>query len=132
MKKSTPGERTVFRTSRSQMFFKMGVLKNFANSIRKRLGWSLSLIKLHTSRPATLLKRDFKTGIFLAKFFTEQLLVAASEIWPLFLEESGTKNGATVSNKYQILLKKLFAAAKIRASVANLLKVDNSWISLSF
>ena len=80
MKKSTPGERTVFRTSRSQMFFKMGVLKNFANSIRKRLGWSLSLIKLHTSRPATLLKRDFKTGIFLAKFFTEQLLVAASEI----------------------------------------------------
>ena len=41
-----------FRSSRSQMFFKIGVLKNFANFARKQ------------PRPATLLKRDSKTGAF--------------------------------------------------------------------
>ena len=41
-----------------QMFFKIGVLKNFANFTGKHLCWSLFLIKFQTLRPATLLKRD--------------------------------------------------------------------------
>ena len=36
------------RTSRSQIFFKIGVLKNFAIFIGKHLCWSLFLIKLQT------------------------------------------------------------------------------------
>ena len=44
------------RSSRSQMFFKIGVLKNFAIFTGKCRCWSLFLIKLI---PATSLKRDF-------------------------------------------------------------------------
>ena len=36
------------RSSRSQMFFKISVLKNFKNFIGKHLRWSLFLIKLRT------------------------------------------------------------------------------------
>ena len=43
-----------FESSRSQMFFKLGALKNFANLTRKHLWWNLFLIKLE----AALLKRD--------------------------------------------------------------------------
>ena len=44
------------RRSRSQIFFKIGVLKNFANFTGKhRFG----------VRPATVLKRDSSTGVFL-------------------------------------------------------------------
>ena len=42
--------------NRSQMFFKIGVLKKFANFTGKKLCWSL---------PANLLKRDSSTGVFL-------------------------------------------------------------------
>ena len=38
------------RGSRSQMFFKIGVLKNFANFTGKNLCWSLFLIKGHLHR----------------------------------------------------------------------------------
>ena len=51
--------------SRLQMFFKMGVFKNFANLTGKDLCWSLFLIKLQASRQASLWKRDFNTGVFL-------------------------------------------------------------------
>ena len=44
---------------RLQMFFKMGVLKNFAIFTGKQLCWNLFLIT------ATLLKRDSNTSIFL-------------------------------------------------------------------
>ena len=54
------------RSSRSQMFFIMGALKNFSNLTGKRLGWSLFLIKLKPWRPATLLNRDSNTGVFLS------------------------------------------------------------------
>ena len=43
------------------MFFKIGALKNFAIFTGKRLCWSLLL----SYRPATLLKRDIETGVFL-------------------------------------------------------------------
>ena len=56
---------TTFRSSRSQMFFTIGVLKNFAIFTEKHLCWSLFLIKLQASRPATLLKRDSDKGVFL-------------------------------------------------------------------
>ena len=42
------------RSSRSQMFFKIGALKNFANFTEKHLCWSLFLIKLQAWR--TLIK----------------------------------------------------------------------------
>ena len=45
MKKASPGERTGFRSSRSQVFFKIVVLKNFTNSTRKHLRWSLFSVK---------------------------------------------------------------------------------------
>ena len=48
----------VYRSSRSQMSFKIGVQKNFAIFIGKHLCWSLFLIQLQAWRPATLLKRD--------------------------------------------------------------------------
>ena len=41
-----------------QMFFKVHVLKNFANFTGKQLCWSLRM-------PATSLKRDCNTGVFL-------------------------------------------------------------------
>ena len=53
------------RSSRSQMFFKIGVLKNFAIFRRKHLCWSLFLIKMQTWRLATLLRRDSNTGVCL-------------------------------------------------------------------
>ena len=56
---------THFRSSRWQIFFKICVIKNFANSKGKHLCWSLCLIKLQVSRPAFLSKRDSNTGTFL-------------------------------------------------------------------
>ena len=47
------------------MFNKICVLKNFAKFTGKHLCWSLLLIQLQTFRPATLLKRDSNTGVFL-------------------------------------------------------------------
>ena len=52
-------------SSRPQMFFKIEVLKNFANFTGKHLCWSLFLIKFQALSPATLLKRDSNTGVFL-------------------------------------------------------------------
>ena len=46
--------RATIRSSRSQMLFKIGVFKNFANFTGKHLCWSLFLKKLHSS-----------TGVFL-------------------------------------------------------------------
>ena len=49
---SSPAENwTCFRGIRSQMFFKVGVLKNFANSLWKHLCWRHFLIKLLSWRP---------------------------------------------------------------------------------
>ena len=74
------GENRVPRSSRSQMFFKIGVLKILGIFTRKRLCWSLFLIKLQTLRPATLLKETPTRllsceicQIFKNTFFTEHL-----------------------------------------------------------
>ena len=44
---------------------KEGVLKNLANFTGKHLRWSFFLIKLQQIRPATLLKLDSNTDVFL-------------------------------------------------------------------
>ena len=50
------------RSSRSQMSFNIGALKNFTIFAGKHLCWSLSFIKLKALRPETLLKRDSNIG----------------------------------------------------------------------
>ena len=58
-----------------------GVLKNFANFTGKHLCWSLFFTKLQAFRPATLLKRDSYTGVFLwnLRNSEEQLFRRTSE-----------------------------------------------------
>ena len=63
--------RKTLRSSRSQMFFKIGVLKNFSICARKLLCFSLFFIKLQAWRPAFLLKKRFQHRCFpvnIAKF----------------------------------------------------------------
>ena len=69
------------RSSPSQMFFKIGVLKNYANSTGKHLWWIFFLIKLQPQRPATSLKRDSNTGVFLSNLrnFEEHLWCLLSD-----------------------------------------------------
>ena len=57
--------KTSCRSKRSQMFFTVSFLKNFANFKGKHLCWSLFLIKLLAFRSATLLKRETNTEVFL-------------------------------------------------------------------
>ena len=49
------------KSSRSQMFFEINSIKNFAIFTGKHLCWGLFSIKLQAFRPATFLKRD--TGV---------------------------------------------------------------------
>ena len=51
-------ERFRFKSSRSQMIFKIAVLKNFTKLTGQKLCCSLFLIKLQALRPATLSKRN--------------------------------------------------------------------------
>ena len=53
------------RNSQWRCSVKKGVIKNLANFTRKNLCWSLFLIKLQQIRPATLLKLDCNTDVFL-------------------------------------------------------------------
>ena len=49
-----------FRSSCSQMFYKIGVLKNFAKFTGKHLCWSHFLIKLHTCFPMIFVESSLK------------------------------------------------------------------------
>ena len=68
------------------VLLKKGVFKDLVNFTGKHLCWSLFLIKLQAWTPATLLKRDSNTGVFLWSllhfqeqlFWRTQLLTAAS------------------------------------------------------
>ena len=81
------------RSSSSQMFFEIVALKIFASFTGKHLCWSLLLIKLQPLSPATLLRRDSNTGVFLRKiwsfsenlFFYRTPLVAAFETNCLYM-----------------------------------------------
>ena len=57
---------STFRSSCSQVFFKVGILKNFTIFTEKRPCGTLFLIKLQAWRPITLTKRCFP--VFIAKF----------------------------------------------------------------
>ena len=63
------------RSTRLQMFFKIGVLKNFANFTRKHLCWSFFLIKLQAlfNKVSCEISQIFKNT-----FFNKTPLVAAS------------------------------------------------------
>ena len=54
-----------FRRPRLQMFYRVGVLKDFGKFTGKCLCCSHFLRKLQVSRHATLLKRESSTGVFL-------------------------------------------------------------------
>ena len=56
----------------SEVFCKNGVLKNFARG--QHLCWSLFVIKLQAFSPATLLKRDSNTGVFLWNLWNSNFL----------------------------------------------------------
>ena len=57
---------TVAKEATTRSVLKKKVLvKSFTQFAGKRLCWSLLLIKLEAFRPATLVKRDCKTGVFL-------------------------------------------------------------------
>ena len=53
------------RNSHSQMFLKLGALKNFAIFKGKQQCWSIFLIKLQAFWTSTLLERNSSTGVFL-------------------------------------------------------------------
>ena len=58
----------MFRSSCSQMFFQIGVLKNFAKFTRKHQSQSLFFNKVAGLRPATLLKKRLWHRCFPANF----------------------------------------------------------------
>ena len=65
------------RSSRSQIFFKIGVLKKFTIFTGKLLCWSLFLMKLQAFMPATLLKKRLQHRRFpvnIAKFLRTAFL----------------------------------------------------------
>ena len=53
-----------FRSSCSQMFFKIGPLKNFVNFTGKDLRWSLFSIKLQAFRSSNLFLENISGGCF--------------------------------------------------------------------
>ena len=56
---------TLYRSSRPGVFFKKVILRNFAKFTGKHLCQSFFFNKVTGLRPATLLKRDSGTGVFL-------------------------------------------------------------------
>ena len=71
------------RNSHRSCSAKKGAFKYFSKFTGKHLGWSLFLIKLLALRPATLLKRDSNTSVFLSNLrnstnFEERLRTTVS------------------------------------------------------
>ena len=89
------------RSNRSQMFFRAGVLKNFAMFKGKHMSWSLSLIKLQPSSPAALLKRDSNSGIWTA-FFIEQFRLSSWLLFFLYVAANAKSNVALPENQVLI------------------------------
>ena len=55
----------IFRSSCPQIFFKIDALKNLTSFTGKHQCWSLFPTKLLALRPATFIKGDSNTGVFL-------------------------------------------------------------------
>ena len=119
------------RSSRSQIFFKIDIVKIFENLVVKHLCWSLFLIKLEAWMSAVLLKRDSNTGVFLwnmrnfeKHLFYRTLPVAASDglpnrrIFEIFSE--GFKNSCfqkKVSKRIHIFFVQSFYNPKYRLNL---------------
>ena len=78
-------------TVSSQILFKISILKSFAIFTEKHQGWTLFLVKLHVSKPASLLKGETNKifsceycEIFKNSLFYRTPLVAASGIETFF------------------------------------------------
>ena len=85
-----------YRSSRSQMYFRIGALKDFAMFTEKYLCWGLFLINIQAWRPATLLRRDSEIcDIFKNTYFYRTHPVAASWniSWTFSLLHLRTMNG---------------------------------------
>ena len=76
-----------YRSSHSQMYFRIGALKDFTMFPEKHLCWSLLLINIQASTPVTLLRTDFvKFAKFLrTPIFTEHMRWLLLEISLLFI-----------------------------------------------
>ena len=81
-----------YRSSRSQIFFKIGVLKNFANFTGKHLCKNLFLTKLQIWRLANLLRKDSNTRSSCSHMFFQKGVFKNFEnftgkylCWSLFL-----------------------------------------------
>ena len=93
-KHSFKEKKTIFRSSHHRCSIK-AVLKNLAIfTTRKHLWWSVFLIMLQTSRPATLLKKTpaqvFSCEyckIFKNIYFEDHLQTAASASWSILYKE---------------------------------------------
>ena len=69
----------IVRNSRLQMFFEIGVLKNFAIFTEENLCWSLLLIKLQAFRPTQVFSCEY-CEIFENSFFYRTPLVLAFKL----------------------------------------------------
>ena len=104
------------RSSSSQIFFKIGVLKNLDNFSGNYMCWSHFLIKLYVWRPAILLKKTpiqvFSCKyceIFKSIFFYGTPLMTASadlplswKIWLKLLENQKVRNPLTTRNSLDL------------------------------
>ena len=101
------------RSHCSQMFFKIGVLKDFALFTGKKLCWSLFLTNFQAWRPATLLKRDSSIDIFSFFYITPLVFASVGSSHPeMFCRKGVFKNLAKFTRKqlcWSLFLTKLQA-----------------------
>ena len=123
------------RSSRSQIFFKIGVLKNFAKFTRKQPCWSLFLITLQAWKPATLLKGDSNTGVFLwiwrifkKSCFYRIPLVATSQQTILLVSEMSIFS-LTLTCKKNHKTRQLYTPVMSLLRIAHLIFCDQNWMS---
>ena len=92
--------RRAVRNSPSQMFFKIGVLKNITIFTGKHLCCSLFLIKLHVWRPATLLRRDTNAVVFRLNLRNpeEHLFLQKTSVFPFELLSRKVLKSAYICN----------------------------------
>ena len=96
------------RSIRSQIFFKVGVLRNFAIFTRKNLWGGLFLTKLQVGKPATLLLSSEYCEIFQSTFFVEHLR------WLLLENELASYRSCLVVFWYKLSLWEVVEFLKIR------------------
>ena len=84
LSKGSPGKRTSFRSSRSQMFFKLGVLKRFLNYTRKRPVLESFFNKLEAWRLSTLISSCPKVFCETGVLHSFVIFIGKPLYWSLF------------------------------------------------